>query len=383
MKFIKSRHKINENSESEFQIPDIIWKLNDIFNKNGHKLYVVGGAVRDFKTGDIPKDFDLCTDAVPDRVIEILKPYFPVRLQGEAFGVVVVDPPGYDEMEIATFRVDLTKGRNPEVKVGGVTIEQDVLRRDISINGLFFDLETKEIIDLVGGVSDLENRVIRMIGNPMERIEEDPLRILRVFRFACRYGSKLDERTSEAIHKYNDISEVSMERVWNSVNGEFFKSFKQSKDFQQYLNLLSEFGIMEQILPDLNVSPKVKNRDSVVLVLAQMLKNNNINKLRNTMNKIAIPGFIIDQVCFLLSLKDFNAEKVLDFYKSKVRYKVDDETIKKWISVEKMPDHDTYKFILFKPSVTAQDVMDRFNIKPGPELGKKIKELEVNNFNNL
>jgi len=385
MKYIKSRKTNEANIKKEFDIPSIIWELNNVFNKKGYKLYVVGGAIRDFETGDKPKDFDLCTDALPDDVIRILSPQYKVQLQGEAFAVVVVfteeEPEG---MEIATFRIDVTKGRNPEVKVGGVTIEQDVMRRDLTINGLFYDLETKEIIDLVGGIDDLRNKVIRMIGDASERIEEDPLRILRTFRFATRYGSKLDQKTVNAIHLHNDISSISMERVWDRVNGEFWKSFKQSKDFQQYIDFLIEFNIMEQILPGLNIDPKINNQDSMVLVLSQMLKGNDVKKLRKVLNKpCSIPSDVIEQVTFLIELLNFDKNRVVDFYKSKVRLRVDNETISKWLSINNIQDHDTNKFILYTPSINSEDVMRDFNLKPSRELGMKIKELEIEQFNKL
>ena len=174
-------------------IPQSVKELHELFELNGKKLYVVGGAVRDFLSGDKPKDFDLATDALPDEVLSILGRKYRTNLQGKAFGVVVVytedEPAG---MEIATFREDVSKGRNPEVKLG-VTIEDDVKRRDLTYNALFYDLGKREIIDLVGGISDWENKITRMVGDPLERIDEDSLRILRAFRFASRYGTPLSD----------------------------------------------------------------------------------------------------------------------------------------------------------------------------------------------
>lgn len=190
---IKSYKSFLESNQSDFWsiIPQSIKDLNDIFKKAGKKLYLVGGSVRDFLTGDKPKDFDLATDALPDEVIKILQSYnYDFNLQGKAFGVVVAytkdQPMG---LEIATFRSDIYDGklgktRNPDVQF--TTIEQDVLRRDLRINGLFYDLDKKEIIDLVGGIEDIKNGVIGMIGDPDLRITEDPLRILRAIRMACR-----------------------------------------------------------------------------------------------------------------------------------------------------------------------------------------------------
>lgn len=171
-------------------IPDSVKELHLLFKTAGKKLYLVGGSVRDFLTGDKPKDFDLTTDALPDEVLNILGDKYRTNLQGKAFGVIVVFTKDQPEgMEIATFREDiyddkLGKTRNPDVKF--TTIDQDVLRRDLRINGLFYDLDKREIVDLVGGVEDIKNRKINMIGDPDLRIKEDPLRILRAIRMACR-----------------------------------------------------------------------------------------------------------------------------------------------------------------------------------------------------
>lgn len=191
MRIIKKYKMFLESTKSMLDIiPQSVKDLHKLFAANGKKLYLVGGSVRDFLTGDKPKDFDLATDALPDEVLEILGDKFRTNLQGRAFGVVVVFTKDQPEgMEIATFREDvydekLGKTRNPDVKFS--TIENDVLRRDLRINGLFYDLDKNEIVDLVGGIDDIKNGVISMIGEPDLRIKEDPLRILRAIRMACR-----------------------------------------------------------------------------------------------------------------------------------------------------------------------------------------------------
>jgi tRNA nucleotidyltransferase/poly(A) polymerase len=168
-------------------IPEDIKLIQSVFKENGFKLFVVGGAVRDALLGIEPKDFDLATDAVPDKVEEMMKAAGLNTIgTGKAFGVINVFTSD-GEYEIATFREDTTKGRNPEVKLGA-TIESDAARRDLRINALYYDLDTNEIIDLVGGVDDLKNGEINMVGNAQERFEEDPLRILRFFRFFSRFN---------------------------------------------------------------------------------------------------------------------------------------------------------------------------------------------------
>lgn len=179
---------INESQEMSFTIdlPKEIQILNNAFKQSGYKLYIVGGAVRDVLLRKVPKDYDFTTAAKPEEVVNILNNYeiynFP---KGEAFGVVSAVING-EEFEIATFRSDETKGRHPEVKIG-VSIENDAARRDLRINALYYDIENSKIIDLVGGLDDLKNGVIQMVGNPQDRFEEDPLRILRFFRFFNRF----------------------------------------------------------------------------------------------------------------------------------------------------------------------------------------------------
>lgn len=190
MKLKRYNQFLESKSDMWEIIPQSVKDLHTLFQSAGKKLYLVGGSVRDFLTGDKPKDFDLATDALPDEVLEIVGKKFRTNLQGKAFGVVVVFTDEVPEgMEIATFRSDiyddkLGKSRNPDVKF--TTIDQDVLRRDLRINGLFYDLDKKEIVDLVGGIDDIKNGVIGMIGDPDLRIKEDPLRILRAIRMACR-----------------------------------------------------------------------------------------------------------------------------------------------------------------------------------------------------
>ena len=165
-KFLESLKNVNDMWDV---IPQSVKDLHDLFSEQGKKLYLVGGSVRDFLTGDKPKDFDLATDALPDEVLEIIGDKYKTNLQGKAFGVVVVYTKDQPEgMEIATFREDVSKGRNPEVKLG-VTIDQDVKRRDLTYNALFYDLDKREIVDLTGGREDLEKGITRMVGNASER----------------------------------------------------------------------------------------------------------------------------------------------------------------------------------------------------------------------
>ena len=188
-----------KNIPIKLDLPDDIYQIKKEFDKAGKKLYVVGGAIRDLYQNKKPHDIDLVTDAQPEESKQILKGKFNVSdEQGKSFGVLRIytksEPLGY---ELATFRKDIargrdTKGTDAKVEIGKhITIEDDVKRRDLKSNALFYDIDKEEIIDLVGGVEDINRNVISAVGEASERFLEDRLRILRVFRFSSRNHSNL------------------------------------------------------------------------------------------------------------------------------------------------------------------------------------------------
>ena len=166
----------------------------------GHKAYLVGGCVRDRLLGVIPKDFDIATDARPDKVVE----YFPqARLVGAQFGVVLVGGGDGIQVEVATFRSEgvYSDGRRPDEVRFESDPALDARRRDFTINGLMLDPFSGEVFDYVGGKADLEAKLIRAIGDPDQRFREDHLRMLRAVRFAARLGFSIEDETFAAIRR--------------------------------------------------------------------------------------------------------------------------------------------------------------------------------------
>ena len=369
-------------------IPQSVKDLHKLFKASGKKLYLVGGAVRDFLTGDKPKDFDLTTDALPDEVLGIIGDKYRTNLQGKAFGVVVVftkDQP--DGMEIATFREDISKGRNPEVKLGA-TIEQDVKRRDISFNGLFFDLDTNEIVDLVGGQQDLKDGVTRMIGDPNERFEEDSLRILRAFRFASRYGHPLHKDTEAAIAKRNQLENVdpesgemkriSQERVWEEMK----KAWKQAKDYRKYLAFFSKFDMWNQVFPGIEVCEDFVDTKDFLVEIASLFRNESTEGLEKKM----VQDFRIEietakKVLFLIDLSNMTVEEAYDMVKRRQQCAISDDTILEWLKVTNSKSPITLKFMEYRPTVSSQELMAK-GFK-GKELGIEIKRLETEKFKQM
>ena len=185
----------------------------------GHTAYWAGGCVRDAILGREPKDYDVATSATPDQVRELFgfKRTLPI---GASFGVItVVGPKSAGQIEVATFRRDggYSDGRRPD-SVEFTDAQEDAIRRDFTINGMFFDPTTQQVIDYVGGQEDIKRRVIRAIGDPDKRIEEDKLRMLRAVRFAATYEFTLDPKTLEALTaRAAEIEVVSGERIGAEV----------------------------------------------------------------------------------------------------------------------------------------------------------------------
>lgn len=390
----KYKEFINQNINDRIwnTIPNSIKELNILFKKNNRKIFLVGGAVRDFLNNQKPKDFDLTTDAFPDEVLSIIGKRWRTTVQGASFGVVVVytedEPKG---MEVATFRSDDYTGklgitRDPNV-VLGATIDKDAERRDITFNALYYDLDKQEIVDLTGGIEDMRQGITRMVGDANLRIQEDPLRICRIFRFSCRYGFPIHEDTKLAIEKNKHLlSIITKERIWGisgDNTGEIFKAFKQAKNFSDYIRLLLEYNIFEEILPKLKINSLVSDSKSLVIYLTNLLKENSSKILLNEL--IQVNKFETDlarPIVFLIDLLKLDLVNVFELYKKKIVSKLDDTTIFEWLSINEKENDPIYKaFMKYKPSVNSQELID-MGYK-GVDLGKKIKELELENFKKL
>ena len=171
----------------------------------GYTAYFAGGCVRDMRLGIEPVDYDVATEARPPQVVELFR---HSRLVGEAFGVVLVRLMGCD-VEVATFR----DGRRPD-HVDFSDARHDAHRRDFTVNGMFYDPLADRLIDYVGGQEDLRRRVIRCIGEPAQRFDEDYLRMLRAVRFAARLGWPIDPATAQAIADHAPrLARISRERI--------------------------------------------------------------------------------------------------------------------------------------------------------------------------
>ena len=213
----------------------------------GHTALLAGGCVRDLLLGRPPKDYDVATSARPDEVLAL----FPKALRvGEAFGVIIVLQDAV-EVEVATFRREggYSDGRHPDA-VAFTDAREDALRRDFTINGMFLDPATGEVVDYVGGRADLKARVIRAIGDPRARFAEDHLRMLRAVRFAAELEFEIDRGTAGAVTELADrIALVSAERV----SAELERLLTAPPAGRRTgLQLAADLGLLAVILPEVH-----------------------------------------------------------------------------------------------------------------------------------
>jgi tRNA nucleotidyltransferase/poly(A) polymerase len=228
-------------------------------SRAGHDAALVGGVVRDALLaqfegrGFIPQDIDLATAALPEEVKRLFRDWRVVEV-GESFGVLRLLAPDGREYEVATYRREAEyDGRWPgEVELVG-SLEEDLRRRDLTINGLAAR-EDGRVIDVVGGISDLEKKIVRTIGDPEERFSEDYLRMLRAIRCTCLIDGRLTEEASQAI-KRNGAKLLSIS--WERIREELFKMLLTSRAAQG-IELLDDHGLLGLLLPELVATTGVK-----------------------------------------------------------------------------------------------------------------------------
>ena len=211
-------------------------------NKNGVNGFIVGGAVRDFLLNKKPQDYDICHSSTPEKIKEIFKTC-KIYETGIKYGTLTLNYKGLF-IEITPFRVEngYSDNRHPDNIEFVKNIEQDLSRRDFTINALALN-HKGEIIDLYGGEADLKSGIIKAVGNPHERFTEDPLRILRGYRFAARFGFSIEEKTKAAIkNKKEGLASLSKERLSKELKL-ILSGNNLSAVFLELLDTLSVFGV--------------------------------------------------------------------------------------------------------------------------------------------
>ena len=235
--------------------------------------------------------------------------------------------------EFANFKNTLKgSGRRPDA-VEFTNIEGDVKRRDLTINALFYDIDTFEVVDLVGGIDDLKNGIVRTVGAPEDRFGEDRLRILRAIRFAGRFGNELDQATDAALQKDASLEGISGERI----RDEFMKGLASAKSAPHYLKMLDKFHLFKWIFKGLNVDKKFINDKDIIVDIADMLKNNNLDTLGKVLNNLKYTDEEIKAIKFLIATLKLSVDTAVALKRAQQHAGVTPEQIKNLAKREGVP----------------------------------------------
>ena len=252
--------------DHEVHVPPEVRQIVQTLVEAGHQAWCVGGALRDSLLGQEQSDFDVATSATPDEV----RALFPRTIAvGEAYGTIGVLDRHRRLHEVTTFRRDVSTDGRRAVVAYGVSLDDDLARRDFTINAIAYQPLTGEWRDPFGGARDLAARTLRAVGRPAERFREDYLRILRAVRFAARFGLAIDPETWDAaIQESPGLAGLSAERV----RDEWFKGLRTAGDVRELVRLWREVGAATVWLPDLSLevpaSVSAEPRDPVLLTVA-------------------------------------------------------------------------------------------------------------------
>ncbi len=411
-------------SELKDKATEAVQRLRDA----GHQAYWVGGCVRDLVLGREPADYDVATSATPDEVVRLFPDSVTV---GAQFGVVkaLLDE---HEIEIATFRSDhgTLDGRHPREVRYAQTPQEDVSRRDFTVNGLLYDPLKSEVLDFVGGQADIRAGVIRTIGEPVARFREDYLRMLRAVRFAARFGYQIEARTWEALKaERKGIEHVSRERV----RDEILKMLTEGAARRAF-EILDGAGLLELILPEVAKMKGVAQppefhpegdvwihtrmmlesmeRPSPTLALGVLLHD--VGKPptfqiadRIRFNQHAEVGAVMtEEICQRLRLSNRDTERVVELVRHHLRFKdapkMKASTFKRFISMDGFDEHlelhrldclsshgdlTNWHFVkeqrenlppeeVRPPRLLTGNDLQAMGYAPGPQMGKILAALE-------
>jgi tRNA nucleotidyltransferase/poly(A) polymerase len=388
-------------------------------------LFLVGGPVRDFLLNKTIKDYDLATNATPEQIACILhnaeftmspersssggtplnlnfeptlarsgdkKTWFIKGRDNSPENKVFVISAVVDgeEFEIATFRCD------KEVINGQAAVDfvdnpkEDAERRDLTINALYIELtksdgENRKLYDPTSkGYHDVKHGVVRAVGNAESRFKEDPLRTLRALRFHARFSSEdeLDADIEKGINKFRKLDTVALERI----RDEFLKGLlNKDVDIKKYITLYVKTGLIENIFPGLNINLdfNLLERLDKPLALAWLLKDNSAEKVANVLSakrQDKQTGWTIEEkraVIYLLKMKDFSPEQLINYIKLREGTGLTNEQISKWLKINNIDNPMSKKLITYHKKVKWDDVLTK-----GLHICKICNGLGCQNCNN-
>lgn len=308
-------------------------KVCSVLKSAGYKAYLVGGCVRDMLLNIKPKDWDITTDALPDKIIELFPKTYPTGIKHGTITVSMND----ELFEVTTFRIEgeYKDGRRPEEVFFISNIEQDLSRRDLTINAIAFDPITDTIIDPFDGRSDLNDWIIRAVGDPSQRFREDGLRIMRVARFAARFNYAIDRNTFNEMSKnLETLKKVSKERI----KEELCKTLLASHEVHG-LKILYDTGALQLVCPLLKNQFNYRNKciGDLETKIAYLYAYHNLKDINNELLNLKFSNKEVKRVLFILNI----AEKYNEFVSNYTSL-----SYKKFMAYIKNNTPDTWEYSL-------------------------------------
>ena len=285
------------------KIPNYVEKILNRLDNLGFEAYVVGGCVRDSFRGVEPLDWDVCTSAKPEQVIDIFKGFLPVIPTGIKHGTVTVLSEN-TPVEVTTYRTDgeYLNSRHPEKVRFISSVTEDLARRDFTVNAMAYHPQ-KGLVDPFGGRYDIQNKIIRCVGEPQKRFNEDALRILRAIRFSAVCEFKIDGNTADAIHRQCGLlNNISAERVLSEIK-KLLRAEMPSETLIEYRDIFGIFMIDMSDLTYIKMTDILPN--NVNLRLSAILGNLSDNELKLFLNKLKVPNKLKYKVKCILENKAF------------------------------------------------------------------------------
>jgi poly(A) polymerase len=378
----------------------------EMLQLNKHEALLVGGCVRDLLLGREPADYDVATDATPVEVAGL----FPESVAvGAQFGVILI-PKNDLKVEVATFRSDIgySDGRHPDRVVYSKTPQEDVQRRDFTINGLLMRHANGEVLDFVGGQKDLSAGIIRAIGDPELRFAEDKLRMMRAVRFAARFGFKIEEATFRAIQRQvAEIQRVSPERM----REELTKMLTEGAA-RRALELMDEAGLLEQVLPEIGATKGASPTLAWGVLLHDVGKPPTFQSAEETGDRIRFNHHVdvgvkmAEAICRRLRFSNEDTEQIAALVGNHMRFgaveAMKKATLKRFVRLPRFSEHmelhrldclsshrhlDSYEFVQHfldetppeqvRPErvLTGDDLL-AMGLQPGPEFARILRGIE-------
>lgn len=386
----------------ELFIPKAINEINSVLHNSGFQCYLVGGAIRNQLLGKEAKDYDLTTNAKPKEIMKLFKRVIPTGIKHGTVTILIGD----DSFEITTYRIDgkYTDGRRPDKIQFTPSIEEDLLRRDFTINSLAYNVEDGTILDINRGIEDLNNRTIRAIGEPTKRFDEDALRLVRACRFASQLNFVIEIDTYNAMCKtLGKLGDVSKERISDELI-KILKSSHPSIAFNHFYNC----GMLKILFPTINKSVEKDsfnfkkalmdidnvNSDHIYIKMArllsitpdsgylQILKNLKLSNdfIKNTIHISQFVNLNIDSLSTSYEIRKFisivGKSYINDIFTLlKAMKAIDkDKLMTLIVNVENEIESGS-AFSINDMDITGKDIIRDLKIKPGPQVGKILENL--------